>query len=109
MAVKKNDQSISHSLIPSLKEDLASHIREIIGTQKLNHREAGDLAGTTRPRISKICKGDFERISVGAMLEILVHLGAEVSIEVKSPPTKKKIKEIKSPSTKKNIKLVRPN
>ena len=97
MAIKNNNQSRVHSLIPALKEDLASYIREIIGTQNLNHTEVGDLVGTTRPRISKICNGDFGHISVSAMLEILVHLGAEISIEVKSPSTKKKIK------------LVRPN
>ncbi len=97
MATRENFVSNPDSSVSTLREKLASHIREIIGTQNLNHTEVGELVGTTRPRISKICNGDFGRISVGAMLEILVHLGAEVSIEVKSPSTKKKIK------------LVRPN
>jgi len=83
---------MSHSVIPSLKKDLASHIRDTILAKRLNQTEAAKLAKTNRVRIAKICHGNFQDFSADSLLKILVHLGHEIILEVRPIPPAKKIR-----------------
>ena len=86
--------SLKASTSDSIKADLASHIQTLMTTQRLSRKAATGLSGTTRARISNLCNGKVQGCSVEAMLEILLHLGNEITVEVTPTWIKKKIRPV---------------
>ena len=65
-----------------VKAQLATKIGEIIQARKWTQQQAAEVLGMTRPRLSKMLRGQFRGISEAKMLDCLTRLGRDVQIVV---------------------------
>lgn len=72
-----------------LKAQLVTRIDEIMTERGLTQTQAAQVMGISQPDVSRLLKGRFRDISVERIMRMLVRLGCEVDIIVKSPGRKR--------------------
>ena len=68
-----------------IRADLMIQLAQLIEAGGLTQARAARLLGVTQPRISDLVRGKIDRFSVDALIEMLGHAGAHVSVVVKRP------------------------
>jgi predicted XRE-type DNA-binding protein len=68
-----------------LKARLVSRIQDVIDERKLSQVRAAALLGIAQPDLSNILRGRFRGYSVDRIMRLLMALGCEVDIVVRSP------------------------
>ena len=86
---------IENSPIDSLKEELVSHIRDILTAQNLNKTKAAELAGCNRVRLTNILNGNDKGCTLDSLFEILINLDNVINVEIIPPPPPRKIRLVK--------------
>jgi predicted XRE-type DNA-binding protein len=66
-----------------LKAELVTKINDIIKRRRLTQAAAAEILGIPQPKLSKMLRGEFRRISEDRMMRCLVALGHDVRILVK--------------------------
>lgn len=67
----------------ALRSDLNSKIVEVVRQKRLTHKEVGQLAGTSRTRVTAILNRNTKDISTDLMLRVLHALGYIARIRFK--------------------------
>ncbi len=68
------------------KPDLAQKIIDIIRARNLTQRQAAELLKVDQPKISALARGRFSGFSIDRLLRLLMLLGNDIEITVKSRP-----------------------
>jgi predicted XRE-type DNA-binding protein len=68
------------------KAQLASHIRQAIGRQRLTQVAAAGLMGIGQPKVSAILNGRLANFSSERLMRLLTTLGQDVEITIKAKP-----------------------
>lgn len=65
-----------------VQASLLKKLREIVSGSEITHKTLGELAGTSRTRITSILNGNLEHVSTDLLIRILSSLGFRVKISV---------------------------
>ena len=65
-----------------VRAQLMSELRRLIETRGLTQAEAGALLGVAQPRVSDLTRGKIGLFTIDALVNMLAHAGAGVSISV---------------------------
>lgn len=68
-----------------LKAELVSRIDEIIRQGRLTQVQAAELLGLSQPDVSRLLRGQFRDYSVERLLRLLMALGRDVDIVIRTP------------------------
>ena len=65
-----------------VRADLMIAIRALIGEKGWSQTEAARHFGVAQPRISEICQAKIELFTVDKLINMLAHVGRQVSVQV---------------------------
>jgi len=67
----------------SLKAQLVINLKKLIKKHKLTQREVAERCGTDQPTVSKVLRGQLDKVTVERLVKWLSLLNQEVSIFIK--------------------------
>lgn len=65
-----------------VRADLMIAIKTLIEEKDWTQQEAARRFGVSQPRISEICQGKIELFTVDKLINMLAHVGRQVSVQV---------------------------
>lgn len=76
------DLELENSKELNLKSDLIIELRHTLKSNNLTQRKAAEILNTTQPTLSKVLRGDIDRISIETLFLWLKKLGKRVEYRV---------------------------
>jgi predicted XRE-type DNA-binding protein len=67
-----------------LKAELVTHLSGLMASRNLTQSQVAQQTGISQPDVSRILKGRFRDVSVERIMRMLVRLGCEIDIVVRS-------------------------
>ena len=70
-----------------LKAELVARIDDVIRSGRLTQMQAAELLGLSQPDVSRLLRGRFRDYSLDRLLRLLLALGRDVEIVIRTPST----------------------